>query len=116
MIIKPIVRMVLRIASFVLYGLTILSAYCGHINPAITAIPAVIVMMMPYLAILTALTAVAWLVSGKWITGALGISSLIAASAPILSAVPLKLSNNLLTVRRSSVSCRGTACTDGIRN
>ena len=59
MIIKPIVRMVLRIASFVLYGLTILSAYCGHINPAITAIPAVMVMMMPYLAILTALTAVA---------------------------------------------------------
>lgn len=94
MIIKPIVRMVLRIASFVLYGLTILSAYCGHINPAITAIPAVMVMMMPYLAILTALAAVAWLVSGKWITGALGIGSLIAASAPILSAVPLKLPNN----------------------
>lgn len=94
MIIKPIVRMVLRIASFVLYGLTILSAYSGHVNPAITAIPAVLVIMMPYLVILTALTAVAWLVCGKWITGALGVGSLILASAPISSAVPLKLSNN----------------------
>lgn len=93
-VVKPLTRTILRILSFILFAITALSAYGGMVNPKISAIPAVMVMALPYLALATMLVTVLWFVAGRWITGAIGVVTLIAAWSPVSGAVPFRSSHN----------------------
>lgn len=93
-VISPILRMILSIASMVLFLLTALSAYGGRISPVYTGLPGIAVMAMPFLVVFSAVVIVCWLVARRWITAGIGIVCLLAAWSPISSAVPLKSPRN----------------------
>lgn len=82
----------MRIASIILFLLTLLSAYGGRINPEYLWIPSALTLAMPYFVIATLVVSVAWLCCGRWITAALGALTLFAAWGPITTAVPLHFS------------------------
>ncbi len=88
-IIKPIFRIAARIISFIIFALTLLSAYGGRINPEYVAFPSILVLGLPYLAIASMLITVAWFCVGRFITAAIGVLALVAAWGPISTAVPL---------------------------
>lgn len=85
-------RLVLKIASYLLYLLTIVAAYGGRMNPDFFTLPSIMVLLLPYLGILTGLVAIAWLIGRRWIVGALGIATLISCWAPFTTASPLSFS------------------------
>lgn len=85
---KFILTNIARALSIVLYLLTIVAAYGGHLNPYLWATPSIFTLALPYLAMLCMLAAVAWAISGKLISSALGVVVLVACWAPIMQAVP----------------------------
>lgn len=93
-IIKPFVRLGLKILSIVLFVLTLVSAYGGRVNPEYFAYPSILTLALPYFAIATALVTVAWFCSGRWITAALGVGTLVLAWSPITTAFPLHCSKS----------------------
>ncbi len=93
-IISPLIRTVLRIASFVLYAITLISAFGGHINPDYVTIPSILTLGMQYFAIATFIVAVCWLCAKRFITGALGIITLLIGWSSIGAAVPLSFPNS----------------------
>lgn len=86
--------MVLRILSFLLFAVTLASAYGGRVSPDLMVLPGVAVMILPYLAIASILVTVLWLLAGRWITAGVGILTLIAAWSPISNAMPLHFSKS----------------------
>lgn len=88
-IIKPIFRLVLKIASIVLFLITILAAYGGRINPEYFPYFSWLTLGLPYLAIASMIVTVIWFCCGKIITGALGVAALVVSWGPITTAVPL---------------------------
>lgn len=88
-IVSPIFRLIGKILSYILYAVTLLAAYGGHFNPHLFTIPAVLTLILPYLVILTALTALCWLIKKRWITGALGVLTIFLGASDISSAFPL---------------------------
>lgn len=91
-VVKPIVRTACRIASFVLYALTLLAAFGGHINPAFLTFPVFFVTAMPYFVIATTIVILIWLLCGRWITAGIGIFTLFLAWSPISTAIPFNFS------------------------
>ncbi len=81
--------MILRIVSFILFILTLLSAFGGRINPAYVMLPSALTLALPYFAIATAAVSLAWFCAGRWITAAIGVAVLVAAWKPISTAIPL---------------------------
>ena len=51
--------MILRIISFILFILTLLSAFGGRINPMYVMLPSALTLALPYLAIATAIVSLA---------------------------------------------------------
>lgn len=88
-IVKPILLIAARIASFIVYAITILAAYGGRFDPDIFTIPAVLTLALPYFAIASLLITIAWFVCGKIFTGAIGAVAIIACWSPVLTACPL---------------------------
>lgn len=82
----------LRIASFVLFALMLVSAYAGRIDPDIVAIPQTLTLALPYFAIATAIVVVLWLASGRIITAAVGVLALVLAWEPVSTAFPMHFS------------------------
>lgn len=76
MIIAPIIRLIAKIATIVLYALTLGAAYGGYVNPFISVVPAIAALAFPFLAALTALASIVWLIDRRWIIGGLGILTL----------------------------------------
>lgn len=72
-----------------LYAITLASAFGGHVNPDYMSIPAILTLALQYLAIATAVVAVAWLATRHLIIGAIGILTLAIGWGAISSAVPL---------------------------
>lgn len=93
-VIKPFVRIALRILSIGLFVITLVSAYGGRVNPEYLTVPAVLTLALPYFAIATALVTVAWFCFGRWITAALGVLTLIASWSPVTTASPLHFSKS----------------------
>lgn len=93
-VIKPFVRLGLKILSVVLFVLTLVSAYGGRINPEYIVTPSILTLALPYFAIATALVTVAWFCSGRWLTAALGVATLVVAWNPINTAFPLHFSKS----------------------
>ncbi|MBD5329780.1 MAG: hypothetical protein HDS03_07875 [Bacteroides sp.] len=87
-VVKPLVRTILRIASFVLYALTLLAAFGGHINPAYITFPVFFVTAMPYFVIATMIVILLWVLCGRWITAGIGVFTLFLAWSPITTAIP----------------------------
>lgn len=89
-VISPIIRTILRIASFALFGITIFSAYGGCFNPHLHTFPSILNLAFPYLAMLSAIIIIAWMVSKRFITGGIGVVALACCWGPIQMAIPLR--------------------------
>ncbi len=87
-VVKPVFRIVLRIASFILFALTILAAYGGRINPNYLMETSALTLLLPYLAILSILVTVAWLCAGRYFTAAIGALALAASWGPVTTVMP----------------------------
>lgn len=92
-LISPVVRTILRIASWGLYAITLMAAFGGRVNPDYLTLPAIMVLALPYLAGLTLITAIAWLATRHLITGATGIVTILLGWSGIGTAFPLSLPN-----------------------
>lgn len=88
-VVSPIFRMIGKIASYLLYALTLLAAFGGRFDPHYFTYPAVATLVLPYLAIATFIVAVAWLIGKRIIPGAIGFAVLALGWGAISSAVPL---------------------------
>lgn len=92
--ISPIIRLAAKIASCVIYAVTLLSAFGGWFNPHLFTFPAILTLAFPYLAILTFLLSVGWLAGRRYFIGGFGIAALLACWVPLTMAVPLRFSKN----------------------
>ncbi|MCM1369939.1 MAG: endonuclease/exonuclease/phosphatase family protein [Candidatus Amulumruptor caecigallinarius] len=88
-VVKPILRIAAIVASLILYALTIFAAYGGRFNTEIFTFPAVLVLVLPYLAITTAIVTVAWALCKRIFPAALGVLAILCAWGPISSVCPL---------------------------
>ena len=93
-VIKPFVRLGLKILSIALFVITLISAYGGRINPEYLTVPAVLTLALPYFAIATAIVAVAWFCFGRLFTAALGVLTLVASWSSVTTASPLHFSKS----------------------
>lgn len=85
----PIIRLVLKIASGLLFLLTIVSAYGGHISPHIWAFPSILTLGFPYFALLTLIVLVAWAIFRRWIMACAALLTLLICSGPLLLISPM---------------------------
>ena len=93
-LVTPIFRLVLRVLTFVLYAVTIMSAYGGRIDPDLLTLPAVVGLLLPYLSIATAIASVAWICARRFVTGGFGVLTLVVCSQPVLTACPISFAKN----------------------
>lgn len=92
--IKPFIRLGLKILSIALFVLTLIAAYGGRVNPEYLTLPSVLTLALPYFAIATAIVTVAWFCFGRWLTAALGVLTLIASWGPVTTASPIHFSKS----------------------
>ncbi len=88
-IVSPIVKLVCKIASFVVFAVTIFAAYGGYWNPEYFTFPAVTTLFLPWLGLLTLIITIVWFATRNWLTGALGVLTLIASWGALGPAAPL---------------------------
>lgn len=93
-VINPILRAIARILTFLLYIATLIAAFGGRVNPEISTLPAMMVLVLPWLAIATAVVAAIWIICRRYITGGLGALTIFLAISPILTACPVSFSKN----------------------
>lgn len=91
-IISPLIRLALKIASIVLFIITLAAAYGGKVNPDYMTIPSVMVLALPYLAIATLLAGIGWLLSGRLIMAALAALTLFAGWGTLKDVTPVAFS------------------------
>ncbi len=108
-IVSPILKLVLKIASCVVFAITIFSAYGGYWDPEYFTFPAITTLFLPWLGIATAIITVLWFVSRNWLTGALGVLTLLVSWGALGPCVPLKMSKpvpeNARTFRLMTFNC-----------
>ena len=93
-IIKPAFRLALKIASLILFFLTLIAAYGGRVNPDIFPYFAWLTLILPYLAMASAIICIGWIISGSFFTAGIGILALVASWGPISSAFPMHFSKS----------------------
>ncbi|MCM1490684.1 MAG: endonuclease/exonuclease/phosphatase family protein [Muribaculum sp.] len=91
-IISPLIRMAFRIATIILYIVTIAAAYGGYCNPDYSALPSVLVLALPYLAIATLIAGILWIITKGWITGLLAFVVLYGCWGTLKDVTPLSKS------------------------
>ncbi len=84
----PIVRMVMRILTFILLALTIISAYGGYVHPDIWAFPSILTLALPYLAGLTFAAGIIWLACGRFFMAGFAALTIFICWGPISSVSP----------------------------
>jgi endonuclease/exonuclease/phosphatase family metal-dependent hydrolase len=89
MIVGPIFRLAAKIATYLLYAVTILAAYSGRLNPDFFSYSSLLVLLLPYLAVASMVVSLIWIFSKRLITGGIGIAVIAAAWSPISTAVPV---------------------------
>lgn len=92
-IVSPIIRLVLKITSIILFVVTLLASYGGMCNPAYLTFPSVLVLALPYLAIATLLTGIAWLFSGRIIMAATAALTLTVCWSTLKDVTPIAFSH-----------------------
>ena len=100
-IISPLIRLALKIASIVLFLVTLAAAYGGKVNPEYMTVPSIMVLALPYLAIATLLTGIGWLLSGRLIMAALAGLTLFAGWGSLKDVTPLSFSKQPQDPRRT---------------
>lgn len=93
MLIKYSARLVLKVCSYLLYFLTLLTAYGGFINPEWWTLPSMGVLFFPYFAMVTLLVAAVWLILRRWIVGSVGIGVLMLCGPTFSAALPFHFSS-----------------------
>lgn len=88
-LISPFVFIAMRILSVIVYIFTLLAAFGGKINPNFLTFPAVLSLAFPYLAILSILLIIFWIVCKKIIFSAFGIMTIILCLTPLSTVFPL---------------------------
>ena len=101
LIISPLIRIVLKIASVVLFIVTLAAAYGGKVNPEYMTVPSVLVLALPYLAITTMIVGVAWLLSGRLIMAALAALTIFAGWGTLKDVTPVAFSKPAQDERRT---------------
>lgn len=91
-LVGPIFRLVMRCVSVVVWALTILSAYGGRFNPEYITIPSVLCLALPYLAGLSVLLILFWLMQRRIFFTALGVLAIAACIGPVMKVIPLNTS------------------------
>ncbi|MDE7345876.1 MAG: endonuclease/exonuclease/phosphatase family protein [Muribaculaceae bacterium] len=91
-IISPLIRLALKIASIILYIVTLAAAYGGKVNPEYMTVPSVLVLALPYLAIATLLAGIGWLLSGRLIMAALAALTLFGGWSTLKDVTPIAFS------------------------
>lgn len=91
-IISPIIRLVLKIATLILYIMMIAAAFGGLCNPDYATLPSVLVLALPYLAIASLIAAILWLCSGGIIMGAIGAICIYACWGTLKDVTPVSSS------------------------
>lgn len=93
-IISPIIRLALKIASIILFIVTLLAAYAGKVNPEFMTVPSVMVLALPYLAIATLITGIAWLCTKHLIMAGLAGLTLFAGWSNLKDVTPISFSKS----------------------
>lgn len=93
-IVSPIIRLILKIASIILFVITLLASFGGMCNPEYLTFPSVLVLALPYLAIATLLTGIAWLFSGRIIMAVLSALTLTVCWGTLKDVTPIAFSKN----------------------
>lgn len=93
-IVSPLIRLCLKIASIVLFIVTLAAAYGGKCNPEYMTIPSVLVLALPYLAIATLIAGLAWLFSGRLIMAALAGLTLFLGWGTLKDVTPIAFSKS----------------------
>lgn len=93
-IISPLIRLCLKIASIVLFIVTLAAAYGGKCNPEYMTVPSVLVLALPYLAIATLITGIAWLLSGRLIMAAAAAGTLFLGWGTLKDVTPIAFSKS----------------------
>lgn len=108
-LISPIIRIILKILSFILFAVTMLAAYGGKINPEYMTIPSVLVLALPYLAIATFIVGVIWLFSNSFIMPVAAAVTIIVGWGTLKDVTPIAFSktpyNPKSTFRIMSFNC-----------
>lgn len=100
-IISPLIRLALKIASIILFIVTLAAAYGGKVNPEYMTVPSVLVLALPYLAIATLLTGIGWLLSGRLIMAALAGLTIFAGWGTLKDVTPIAFSKPAQDERRT---------------
>lgn len=90
---KMILRPALKVVSCLIYIITVVAAYGGYMNPQWWTLPSLAVLFFPYFAILTLIIAAVWLITRRYIIGAIGILALLACGPTFSQAVPFRFGN-----------------------
>lgn len=79
-----------QVVSYLLFILTVFSAYGGYFNPMRSTIPAILLLFFPFFAIFTLIVSGLWLFFKRYIIGAIGIGCLLLSGPTFIDAFPLK--------------------------
>lgn len=82
-IITPIIKLTLKIATILFYLATIFSCYGGYISPHIFPLSSVAVIAMPVMVTLSAIITIIWFCTGSWIIGGAGVGMFLLCLSPI---------------------------------
>ncbi|MDE6330599.1 MAG: endonuclease/exonuclease/phosphatase family protein [Muribaculaceae bacterium] len=88
-IISPIVRLVLKIATIILYILTAFCCFGGAVSPEIFPLGSMAVIGMPVMLTASAVVTIAWFCFGHWIVGAIGVLMFALCLSPIKMWFPM---------------------------
>lgn len=87
--ILPIIRLVLKILSFILYAITICAAYGGYVSPDIWAFPSVLTLGLTILAGLTFAAGICWLATRHLFMAGFAAATIAICWSPISAVSPL---------------------------
>lgn len=85
---KLILRIAAKVLTIALLVFMLAAAYGGYVNPQLWATPAILTLILPYLAILVLIMAVVWALSRRLIMAAICVVTLVACWGSISSVLP----------------------------
>lgn len=88
-VISPAIKMTVKVLSVILYILTALCCFGGVVPPSLFPLGSVAVIGMPVMLTLSAIVALIWLCSGRWIVGGLGVLMFFICLSPLKMWFPM---------------------------
>lgn len=93
MIASPILRLSCKIATFLLYALTIIASSSGKMNPEYFTFPSILNLVLPYLIIITLVVIIIWACLRRWIIVGIGVATIILCSGAARMVTPIGFSS-----------------------